>query len=243
MSVEHVERDVARLRAAAHVVTGQLLAGERVELTADRVDLCRDRPGGRAAFRALEEHVLGEVRDPLRLGRLVPRAGREHDETGHGSDLREGRGDDPHTVPERRLLEDRHVARWYRQRFVPGQLTRQAIAAQPEWLAQVPERVGDRRLPEGARVLFTGCGTSFHAALACGNAAPGARDRARARARGRCARRDLARGRDAPHAGGDQRRSQGRRGSSPAPPTARSRSLSITWSWPRRRSRRATATR
>ena len=35
----------------------------------------------------------------------------------------------------------------------------------------MPERVGDRRLPEGARVLFTGCGTSFHAALACGPAA------------------------------------------------------------------------
>jgi len=27
------------------------------------------------------------------------------------------------------------------------------------------------RLPEGARVLFTGCGTSYHAALACGPAA------------------------------------------------------------------------
>jgi glutamine---fructose-6-phosphate transaminase (isomerizing) len=54
---------------------------------------------------------------------------------------------------------------------VPGQLTRKAIAQQPEWLRQVPERVGDRRLPDGARVLFTGCGTSFHAALACGPAA------------------------------------------------------------------------
>jgi len=54
---------------------------------------------------------------------------------------------------------------------VPGQLTRTAIAHQPEWLRQVPERVGDRRLPDGARVLFTGCGTSFHAALACGPAA------------------------------------------------------------------------
>jgi glucosamine--fructose-6-phosphate aminotransferase (isomerizing) len=54
---------------------------------------------------------------------------------------------------------------------VPGQLTREAIALQPEWLAQVPERVGDRRLPEDARVLFTGCGTSYHAALASGPAA------------------------------------------------------------------------
>jgi glucosamine--fructose-6-phosphate aminotransferase (isomerizing) len=51
------------------------------------------------------------------------------------------------------------------------QLTRAAVAAQPEWLRGVPERVGDRCLPEGARVLFTGCGTSFHAALACGRAA------------------------------------------------------------------------
>lgn len=54
---------------------------------------------------------------------------------------------------------------------MPGQMTRTAITAQPEWLRQVPERVGDQRLPEGARVLFTGCGTSFYAALACGPAA------------------------------------------------------------------------
>ncbi len=54
---------------------------------------------------------------------------------------------------------------------MPGQLTRKAIAAQPDWLRQVPERVGDLRLPGGARVLFTGCGTSFHAALGCGRAA------------------------------------------------------------------------
>jgi glucosamine--fructose-6-phosphate aminotransferase (isomerizing) len=50
-------------------------------------------------------------------------------------------------------------------------LTRQAIAAEPEWLRGVPGRVGERRLPADATVLFTGCGTSFHAALACGRAA------------------------------------------------------------------------
>ena len=33
--------------------------------------------------------------------------------------------------------------------------------AQPEWLRAVPTGL---RLPEGARVVFTGCGTSFHAA-------------------------------------------------------------------------------
>src|SRR5919201_1837506 len=54
--------------------------------------------------------------------------------------------------------------------IVPGGLTKSAIAVQPDWLREVGGRVGDRRLPAGARVLFTGCGTSFHAALACGAA-------------------------------------------------------------------------
>jgi fructoselysine-6-P-deglycase FrlB-like protein len=50
---------------------------------------------------------------------------------------------------------------------VLGEQTRRAIAAQPEWLAQVP---ADRRFPAGARLLFTGCGTSFHAAMTGGDA-------------------------------------------------------------------------
>jgi glutamine---fructose-6-phosphate transaminase (isomerizing) len=52
---------------------------------------------------------------------------------------------------------------------MPGELTRKAIHDQPEWLIGVPARVGERRLPEG-RVLFTGCGTSFHAAQTGGEA-------------------------------------------------------------------------
>jgi glutamine---fructose-6-phosphate transaminase (isomerizing) len=48
-----------------------------------------------------------------------------------------------------------------------GEETRHAIAAQPEWIAQVPT---DRRFPDGARLLFTGCGTSFHAAMTGGDA-------------------------------------------------------------------------
>jgi glucosamine--fructose-6-phosphate aminotransferase (isomerizing) len=39
--------------------------------------------------------------------------------------------------------------------------------AQPEWLRQVPAEL---RLPEGARVVFVGCGTSFHAAQTGGRA-------------------------------------------------------------------------
>jgi glucosamine--fructose-6-phosphate aminotransferase (isomerizing) len=38
---------------------------------------------------------------------------------------------------------------------------RRAVEEQPEWLRLVPT---DRRLPEGASVVHTGCGTSFHAA-------------------------------------------------------------------------------
>ncbi len=48
-----------------------------------------------------------------------------------------------------------------------GEQTRAAIAAQPEWLRAVPT---DRRLPDGGRVLYTGCGTSFHAAQTGGHA-------------------------------------------------------------------------
>jgi glucosamine--fructose-6-phosphate aminotransferase (isomerizing) len=51
---------------------------------------------------------------------------------------------------------------------MPGELTRKAIHDQPEWLIGVSGRVGERRLPSG-RVVFTGCGTSFHAAQTGGD--------------------------------------------------------------------------
>jgi glucosamine--fructose-6-phosphate aminotransferase (isomerizing) len=47
----------------------------------------------------------------------------------------------------------------------PGEQTRAAVYAQPEWLAGVAERVGGTRLSM-VDPLFTGCGTSFHAAQA-----------------------------------------------------------------------------
>ena len=49
---------------------------------------------------------------------------------------------------------------------MPGE-TRRTVFAQPDWLRAVPR---DRRLPDGARVVFTGCGTSFHAAQTGGTA-------------------------------------------------------------------------
>ena len=50
-----------------------------------------------------------------------------------------------------------------------GDFTRKAVFAQPEWLRDVPRRIGDRRLPAG-RAVFTGCGTSYHAAQTGGEA-------------------------------------------------------------------------
>jgi len=50
--------------------------------------------------------------------------------------------------------------------MAPGEKTRKAMAAQPEWLARVPT---DRRFPP-VRVLYTGCGTSYHAAQTGGEA-------------------------------------------------------------------------
>ena len=51
---------------------------------------------------------------------------------------------------------------------MPGE-TRKAVLAQPEWLRAVPT---GKRLPAGASVVFTGCGTSFHAAQTGGRAVP-----------------------------------------------------------------------
>src|SRR6476646_1882063 len=49
---------------------------------------------------------------------------------------------------------------------MPGE-TRRTVFAQPDWLRSVPR---DRLLPAGARIVFTGCGTSFHAAQTGGEA-------------------------------------------------------------------------
>src|SRR5918992_4910624 len=43
---------------------------------------------------------------------------------------------------------------------MPGEKTRAAVLAQPDWLAQVPTV---RRLPAG-RIAYVGAGTSYHAA-------------------------------------------------------------------------------
>ena len=107
---QHVEGGVAPLAGAADVVARVLLRGEGVELAADPVDQGRQVARGRAALRALEEHVLGEVRDAAILGALVARAGREHDETGDRLGVRERGGEHAELVGERCPFEHGHAA-------------------------------------------------------------------------------------------------------------------------------------
>jgi glucosamine--fructose-6-phosphate aminotransferase (isomerizing) len=71
-------------------------------------------------------------------------------------------------VPERVEIPKAHVlamderhARDAIDGVMAGEQTRTALFAQPQWLRAVPT---DTRLPDGARVVHTGCGTSFHAA-------------------------------------------------------------------------------
>ncbi len=105
---EHVERHVAGAGGALDVVARVLLAGEGVELAADPVDLGRDVARRRAPLGALEEHVLGEVGDAADLGRLVARAGREHDEARDRLRLRHRRREHANAVRQRCSLEDGH---------------------------------------------------------------------------------------------------------------------------------------
>ena len=76
MSRSTSKRRVAVLARAADEVARVLLAGEGVELAADPVDSRGQVARARPALGALEEHVLGEVRDPAVLGVLVARARR-----------------------------------------------------------------------------------------------------------------------------------------------------------------------
>ena len=105
---EDVERHVAVLGRALDVVDGVLLAGEGVELAADRVDRAGDLARARPPLGPLEEHVLGEVRDAARLGGLVAGAGGEHDEHGDRLRVRQIGRQDAQAVVERVTLEHRH---------------------------------------------------------------------------------------------------------------------------------------
>ena len=66
-------------------------------MAADRLDLLGDGAGG-APLRALEGHVLEEMRDAVDLGRLVPRPDLDPEAERHGFDRVDAVGDDAQPV-------------------------------------------------------------------------------------------------------------------------------------------------
>ena len=94
---QHVEGEREMLVENFRVVADQLLGGEGVEISADRIDGARDLFRGPVAG-AFEEHVLDEVRDAVLLGRFVARSGADPDADRDGADMRHDFGDDADTV-------------------------------------------------------------------------------------------------------------------------------------------------
>ena len=82
------------------VVARVLLGGERVELAADRVDRLRDHLR-RPRRRALEEHVLDEVRDAAFGVGLVPRSARQPHADRHRPHVRHRFGHEPQARRQR----------------------------------------------------------------------------------------------------------------------------------------------
>ena len=102
---EDVERERQVLVEHLDVIAGVLFGGEGVELPADRIDFLSD-VFGRAAGRALEEHVLDEVGDAAALVGLVARAARQPHPDADGTDVRHGLGDESKAVVEN--IADNH---------------------------------------------------------------------------------------------------------------------------------------
>ena len=102
---QHVERRRQVLVEDLDVVAGVFLGSERVEVSAERVDLLGD-VFRRTRGRALEEHVLDEVRDAAMLDRFVPRSSREPHAHTHRPHVVHRLGDK--TDPVREDLSDDH---------------------------------------------------------------------------------------------------------------------------------------
>ena len=78
------------------VISGVLRAGGGIEVAADRLDLLGDLPRG-PARRALERHVLEQMRDAVLVRLLVAAAGTDPDAERGAFEMRHGVGDDHET--------------------------------------------------------------------------------------------------------------------------------------------------
>ena len=97
---QHVEGARQVLVEDLGVEAHQLLAGEGVQVAADRIHRARDSLR-RAAGGALEQHVLDEVRDAVALRDFAPRAGAYPDAHRNRPHMRHALADDAQPVRER----------------------------------------------------------------------------------------------------------------------------------------------
>ncbi len=94
---EDLDRQRQMLVEHLQVIAGVFLRREGVDLSADRIDLLGDLLGV-ARRRALEEHVLDEVRDAGGFRGLVTRTARQPDADGDRADVRHPLGGETDTV-------------------------------------------------------------------------------------------------------------------------------------------------
>jgi len=80
-----------------NVEADALLGGEGVHVAADRIDLAGNGLGG-ARFRALENHVLDEVRNAVPFGIFVARAGLQPNADRDRTDVRHLLGNDGEAI-------------------------------------------------------------------------------------------------------------------------------------------------
>ena len=90
---QHVERERHVGLEHARVIGGGLVTGRGVEIAADRLDLLGDLARG-APRRALERHVLEQMRDAVLVGALVAAAGADPDAERGALEMRHRVGDD-----------------------------------------------------------------------------------------------------------------------------------------------------
>jgi hypothetical protein len=94
---QHIQGDGHMVGQRLDVEADGLLAGEGVQVAADRVHLAGNVLRGAGAC-ALEEHVFHKVRDAVGLRRLAPRAGLDPYAHGHGTQMFHALGQDDQAV-------------------------------------------------------------------------------------------------------------------------------------------------
>ena len=102
---EHVERRRGQRGVERELEQRVVAAGLGVQRRAQLLDRGVERERGRVALGAAEQHVLGEVRQPVVVGLLEPCADLDEQGTHGGVQVRERDGGDREAVVERRRLD------------------------------------------------------------------------------------------------------------------------------------------